>query len=728
MPKSRKQELQNTTPPEEMEPGLTAQAIGMEQPDAAPMRTADLSNMSEMQVPGVEEAPSVSPQDTARMEQDGLDPQALSLMAQGRKMPDEILAHKAILDMQQAPTGREGAIGKEQVQEASQILQKYKQGKASLEERIIDNEQWFKMRHWEQIRRKNKGYNPNDPEPASAWLFNSIANKHADAMDNFPEPNILPREETDKPDADMLGKILPVVLEHNDFEQTYSDAWWYKLKTGTGVYGVFWNPKLENGLGDIDVKELDLLNIFWEPGITDIQKSKNLFTVELVDNDILQQQYEFLSGKLSASSVDVAKYIMDESIDTSDKSAVVDWYYKVQRDGRTVLHYCKYVNDEVLYASENDPAYAERGFYDHAQYPVIFDTMFVEAGMPTGFGYIDVMKDAQMYIDKLDQITMRNVFLMSKPRFFIRDNGTVNEEEFSDWSKDFVHCSSGLGEDSIRQIVVSPLTDLCVTIKSMKVDELKETSGNRDFSQGSTTSGVTAASAIAALQEAGSKLSRDMIKSGYRAFKQINYLCIELIRQFYDEPRSFRITGPQGENQYVHYDNTRIRPQHQGTAFGVDLGYRRPVFDIEVTAQKASPFSKIAQNELAKELYGGGFFNPQMVDQAMIALDMMSFDGKDMVVQKISQNGTLYQQLMQMQEQMQKMAILIDNAYGSTVFDNLNGAVQQEQKEKADQPKKNRESKTVVETNPLGKAVRTSKNNTASTAKEKAQDVGSPKS
>lgn len=728
MPKSRKQELQNTTPPEEMEPGLTAQAIGMEQPDAAPMRTADLSNMSEMQVPGVEEAPSVSPQDTARMEQDGLDPQALSLMAQGRKMPDEILAHKAILDMQQAPTGREGAIGKEQVQEASQILQKYKQGKASLEERIIDNEQWFKMRHWEQIRRKNKGYNPNDPEPASAWLFNSIANKHADAMDNFPEPNILPREETDKPDADMLGKILPVVLEHNDFEQTYSDAWWYKLKTGTGVYGVFWNPKLENGLGDIDVKELDLLNIFWEPGITDIQKSKNLFTVELVDNDILQQQYEFLSGKLSASSVDVAKYIMDESIDTSDKSAVVDWYYKVQRDGRTVLHYCKYVNDEVLYASENDPAYAERGFYDHAQYPVIFDTMFVEAGMPTGFGYIDVMKDAQMYIDKLDQITMRNVFLMSKPRFFIRDNGTVNEEEFSDWSKDFVHCSSGLGEDSIRQIVVSPLTDLCVTIKSMKVDELKETSGNRDFSQGSTTSGVTAASAIAALQEAGSKLSRDMIKSGYRAFKQINYLCIELIRQFYDEPRSFRITGPQGEKQYVHYDNTRIRPQHQGTAFGVDLGYRRPVFDIEVTAQKASPFSKIAQNELAKELYGGGFFNPQMVDQAMIALDMMSFDGKDMVVQKISQNRTLYQQLMQMQEQMQKMAILIDNAYGSTVFDNLNGAVQQEQKEKADQPKKNRESKTVVETNPLGKAVRTSKNNTASTAKEKAQDVGSPKS
>ena len=321
---------------------------------------------------------------------------------------------------------------------------------------------------------------------------------------------------------------------------------------------------------------------------------------------------------------------------------------------------------------------------------------------------------------------MRNVFLMSKPRFFIRDNGTVNEEEFADWSKDFVHCTSGLGEDSIRQIVVSPLTDLCVTVKNMKVDELKETSGNRDFSQGSTTSGVTAASAIAALQEAGSKLSRDMIKSSYRAFKQIGYLCIELIRQFYDEPRSFRIIGPQGQNEYVHYDNTRIRPQNQGTAFGVDLGYRRPVFDIEITAQKASPFSKIAQNELSKELYGMGFFNPQLVDQALIAIDMMDFDGKEMVLQKISQNGTLYQQVQKLQEQMQKMAILVDNAYGSSVFDNLTGAIGQKQQQAKD-AKRGKADNTVIETDALGKAVKTSKNNTASTAKDRAQDTSNPK-
>ena len=100
-----------------------------------------------------------------------------------------------------------------------------------------------------------------DPEPASAWLFNSIANKHADAMDNYPEPVILPREYNDKDEAKALSSILPVILERNDFEKTYSDAWWYKLKTGTACYGVFWNNRLEKGKGDSDIKQIASLEL-----------------------------------------------------------------------------------------------------------------------------------------------------------------------------------------------------------------------------------------------------------------------------------------------------------------------------------------------------------------------------------------------------------------------------------------------------------------------------------
>ena len=557
-------------------------------------------------------------------------------------------------------------IGKEQIQKANLTLQKYKEGKANLEKRIVDNEQWYKIRHWECMRDKKE-----DIQPSSAWLFNCIANKHADAMDNFPSPNILPREEGDKAEAEMLTSIIPVILDQSEFEQTYSDVTNYKLKTGTGVYGIFWDKSKMNGLGDISIRQIDIINLFWESGIKDIQKSRNIFHVELADNDLLIGAYPQLQGKLGASVMDITKYVYDDAVDTNNKSLVVDWYYKKSEGGKTVLHYVKYVNDEVLFATENDPNFAERGWYDHGMYPFVFDVLFPTEGTPTGFGYIDVGKDSQAYIDRGNQAIMKNMLANARPRHFIRGDGSVNEEEYADQTKDFIHVDGNLGQDSILPVSGKPLSSIYVQVVKDKIDELKETTGNRDISTGGTTSGVTAASAIAAMQEAGSKLSRDNNKASYRAFRKLCVMIIELIRQFYDLPRCFRIMGDNGAARYVEYSNAGIQPQFQGNDFGQDMGYRLPLFDIEVTAQKQSPYSKMAQNELALQFYQAGFFNPQMADQALACLDMMDFDRKQFIMQKISQNGTMYQMMMQMQQQMIMLAQMVDQARGSNIAEQL---------------------------------------------------------
>ena len=551
-------------------------------------------------------------------------------------------------------------IGKKQIQEANLTLQKYKEGKANLEKRIVDNEQWYKVRHWECMRDKT-----DEIQPTSAWLFNCIANKHADAMDNFPSPNVLPREEGDKAEAEMLTSIVPVILEQNDFEETYSDVMSYKLKTGTGVYGVFWDKSKMNGLGDVSIRKIDIINLFWESGIMDIQKSRNLFHVELADNDLLVGQYPQLHGKLSNATMDVTKYVYDDKVDTNNKSIVVDWYYKKNVHGKTVLHYVKYVNDEVLFATENDPNFADRGWYDHGLYPFVFDPLFQVEGTPTGFGYIDVGKDSQAYIDRGNQAIMKNMLSNAKPRYFIRNDGSVNEEEYADLSKDFIHVDGNLGQDSVLPVQGKPLNDIYVGIINNKIDELKETTGNRDVSTGGTTGGVTAASGLAALQEASAKLVRRDNKASYRAFRKICLMVIELIRQFYDMPRCFRIMGENGAARFVQYSNQGITPQHQGIDFGQDMGYRLPLFDIEVTAQKQSPYSKMSQNELALQFYQAGFYNPQIADQALACLDMMDFDRKHFVMQKIAQNGGMYQQMMQMQQQMMMLAQMVDQSRGT---------------------------------------------------------------
>ena len=556
------------------------------------------------------------------------------------------LPSPAVAGVQDGFSALAARIGVEQIREANNTLQKYKQGKANLEQRIIDNEQWYKLRHWECMRDKKQ-----QVQPTSAWLFNSLANKHADAMDNFPSPNILPREEGDKGEAEMLSSIIPVILEQNDFEETYDNVQDYRLKSGTGVYGIFWDNEKMNGLGDISILKADLINLFWEPGITDIQRSRHLFHVELADNDLLEQEYPQLRGKLSSSSIDLSKYVYDDTVDTSTKSAVVDWYYKKRQNGRNVLHYCKYVNDVVLFATENDPEMAERGWYDHGQYPFVFDPLFSMEGTPCGFGYIDVGKDTQAYIDRANQAIMQNMLANAKPRHFIRSDGSVNEAEYADTTKDFIHVDGSLGQDSILPVQGKPLNNVYIQVLHDKIDELKETTGNRDISTGGTTSGVTAASAIAAMQEAGSKLSRDNNKASYRAFRKVVLMVIELIRQFYDLPRCFRIIGENGTARFVEYSNANLQPQMQGIEMGVDMGYRLPLFDVEITAQKASPYSKMSQNELALQFFGAGFFNPQMSDQALACLEMMDFDRKQGIMQRIAQNGMMYKAAMMMMQQ-----------------------------------------------------------------------------
>ena len=552
-------------------------------------------------------------------------------------------------------------IGKKEVQEAADTLRKYKSGKQSLEARVVEDEMWWELRHWEAVRNKKPALGTLGEvlEPTSAWLFNVLMNKHADAMDNQPEALILPRERSDEDSAKMLTSVVPVVLERCKYEDTNSDAWWEKLKHGTSCYFVGWNPKLENGLGDIEVRQVDLLNLFWEPGIEDIQASRNLFVVELVDKDLLEEQYPEHIGHLDGDAVDLKKYNYDESIDLSNKSLVVDWYYKREDSrGKTILHYCKFVGETVLFSSENQPGLAERGFYDHGRYPVVLDVLFPEKGTPMGFGYIAIGKDPQMYIDKLYGYILDHARMAANPRWWVSSSTNVNEDEFLDPSRKLIHVEGELDDRRISQFVMQPVSSIYFNILQSKIDELKETTANRDVNSGSTGGGVTAAAAISALQEAGNKVSRDMISGGFRAYVSVVELVIECMRQFYDEQRAFRIVDPNQpwQGQYVSFSNAALKDQPMpGLPGQVEMLYRKPIFDIKVKAQKKTAFTRMEQNERAKELYSMGFFQPEQAQASMGALQMMEFEGIEKVREYVSQGQTLMNLVQQLTQAVQQL-------------------------------------------------------------------------
>lgn len=609
-------------------------------------------------------------------------PSELEIRARNEMAMLEQTARKKQMQAQMKPK-----IGAEEVRKASEILRKYKEGKARLEQKIIANEEFWKLRQWNYM---NDG--KEDFKPATAWLWSCIQSRYSDAMDSYPTSNFRPRQEDDKAEAKNLSEIVPIIMSQNKYEDVYSDIIWYTLKHGGNVQGVFWDGSKHNGLGDISIKKIDFINFFWESGITDIQESQNIFNTELVSNNILEQRYPQCIGKLGTKGVTLAKYLYDDNVDTSDKSVVVDWYYKAYLGGKKVLHYVKYVNDIVLYATENeiiapekvtvDPEtripltiplgepIAKKGLYDHGLYPFVTMALYPIEGSICGYGLTDIGRDTQIQIDLLNKAITDNAIEGASARYFIKDDGSINIKEYEDKSKKFVRVEGSIGEENIRPIDYKRLDGIYVNVLQQKIDELKFITSNQDVNNGATPNGVTTASGIAALQETAGKNARSSNKGFHRQFRDISYMVVELIRQFYDVPRTFRINPDGMKEQFVQYNNAGLKPQAQ-TTMGADMGYRVPEFDIEITTEKANPYKKMEINDLALSFYNAGFFNPQMTDQALACLDMMDFNKKEDVMRKISENGTLAQMLVMYQQMALQFAQQIDPRLGEQVANQI---------------------------------------------------------
>ena len=683
-------------------------------------------------------------------------------------------------------------------QELTAVLQKYKAGKQSLERRVIAAENWWKLRNRFEEDKRPGASSAGDFRAVSGWLHNVIVSKHADAMEAYPEPVILPREPDDRAEAELLSAVVPCILEQNAFERTWSDAMWQKLKTGTAAYRVGWDPDKLGGLGDISIERVDLLNLFWEPGIADIQRSKFVFCTHLEDNDELEEEFPQLRGRLRGNPFTATRFLYDDAVSLDGKSTVVEAYYRRKRAGRTVLHYVKYVGDTVLYSTEegeedttvgdglcavpqtsrltsgdksahilqstchsetspqtgrgnprplsphintvstqgeadchvglcpprNDgggrkpvapisaaqnvgngaptkltchsetssqtgrgnprppspsspegeakytpysptPA-PDSGLYAHGRYPFVLDPLFPVEGSPCGYGFVDLCHNNQTAIDLMRSAIIKNTVVGATPRYFQRIDGSVNEEEFADLGRALVHVSGNLGEDSLRQIGFSPLSGVYMDVLNSSIQELRETSGNTETSTGNISSGVTAASAIAALQEARGKGSRDSTRSSYVAYAQIVELCIELIRQFYGLPRSFRIAGRAGAEEYIRFSNAGLCPRPQ--PFGAAL----PVFDVKVSAQKRNAYSRLSQNELAMELYRMGIFDEGKEQEALSCLRMMEFDGRDELIGRITASMGLREKLDELQKY-KALALAFARRYRPDMAEGLTG-------------------------------------------------------
>lgn len=550
-------------------------------------------------------------------------------------------------------------IGKEQVEKARLKLEMFKAAKGTINNTIKFNEQWFRRRYQEYAGTDASGsalIGDTEPRkrgelvsPQSAWLFNSVMNFVGDASDNRPRANIIPQEAQDEEEAYLLGKVIPVELRRMGFEKVYDDNQYVKGTQGWCLY----THGCDRETKTLYVKDAQILNFYWDLEKKDIQDSSDVFYLTQMDRDELIREYPELKNEASCNDGEYERYDGNPTNGKPTKITVVDWYYKKRnKDRKRVLHYCKFVGDVVLYASENDAELSEIGWYEHGDYPFEIDVLYPLQGQAAGFGKVAVGLNTQQYIDYIGKALVQNALWGSRPRYFYKESAGVNESDFLDVNKTLVKYQGSGGREEIFPIEVPRIDGNVLNLQSSMIDEQRTNSGTTEVATGATPGGVTAAQAIGALQEAQGKQGRLSNRSSYECYKRIVYKLISLIRQFYDEDHFYRIVGEDGEEQYIKYN---------GQAAIKDG--RHPAYDIEVTTEKQSEYTRMSNNDLMLSFFSAGFFDPRLAPQALACLRQMDFDGKEELIRIIRAN---------LQEQEQKEALGQALMEYAAVIDELN--------------------------------------------------------
>lgn len=161
-----------------------------------------------------------------------------------------------------------------------------------------------------------------------------------------------------------------------------------------------------------------------------------------------------------------------------------------------------------------------------------------------------------------------------------------------------------------------PLQDLPAYI-SQELDriytDMADISGQHEVSQGSVPPGVSAATAIAYLQEQDETILSNSSRSIERAIEKTARQCLSMVVQYWDDERKIKTVGLDGSFDIQALSSSDLRG---GT-------------DIRVEGGSALPQSKAARQAFIMDLMNNGFIEPQE------GLEILDLGGLNKLYEKI---------------------------------------------------------------------------------------------
>lgn len=516
-----------------------------------------------------------------------------------------------------------------------------------------EHDEMHDARRMRQLKQEQK----SRTAPPSNTLNSCIDNAIADQVDNMPEARMAPEREETAKSSEELTDIVSYVLYHAGWPGQYQKIMEDAIVTGTGIAQVFWDDDLEDGEGMVNVSMWHPEDFYPDPRYENLQDGRGCFKVTRTTVAWVEEHYPDAKGYVGGDRYNTDYEAQPDVPDGDIETTLLEFWYKRYdaKKRKTRVHMALLAGRALLFSSEtgygaeNKDEYKE-GVYAHGMYPFVMFKYRDVFRKPFGTGMIHDYKDTQHAIDRCLKFIDDNARQSSKQKHFVRRGSGINIDDIANYDKEIVEWDGSDIREVLQTVQANPLNGQVYQIMQYMVDTMKQDSGQNQFSRGEGGLGVTAASAIQSLIEAGGKLTRWHTEQFKDAFREMIEQVIWVLSEYMKSGRKLRIVGG--------WDNTENMDGKFIELYAADYEgdkLKKPAYSVRVQVQKNNPLQNQAHNEFVQQVAQVCAQYGTPMEPSVIVRLMRDVPNKTAVLKAITENGTMHQQMQQMQAQIQQM-------------------------------------------------------------------------
>lgn len=505
-------------------------------------------------------------------------------MSESVPIPMDTLGHAGAKGASGSPAGYEPTYEEEQ---AIKLVEKYfakdKKARKPYDQKWLDN---YKMFRGDQWKEKRPSYRHSE---VINLIFRAIQSEVPILTDGMPKPEYVPTEPNDLEIAQILNDVLTSDWTsgnwlHQQTEIIY-DAHFY----GAGIGNLEYDPKAANDAGRIVFASADPFYSYPDASATDVNVKANRFTyAEPLDVEVLKREYPDKAKFIKPDLMDISrreKANFNEQAaykSPSDSRSATEGYAGFDLDSKDealkvtlYIHDSSYCEDEV---TEKDPetgeektAYMQKLKYPNGRKIVVVNGVLCEDGplpyddkrfpylrlvnyiLPRefwGMSEVEQLESPQKIFNKLISFSLDVLTLMGNPVWKVGTGSGVDTDNL------FNRPGLIIEADDITQVKREEGVQLQPYVLQL-IDRMKlwfdDISGSTDSSRGVRPEGVTAASAIEALQEAAQTRLRQKTRNIDSFMQDFGKMYASRALEKYDVPRVHRVTGLDNSLKYFKF-------------------------------------------------------------------------------------------------------------------------------------------------------------------------------